>query len=454
MALRVSFKAQKNSDQYQRRTRRSPLSPILKAAVRASGTNAITGEFMLQPIPQRIDAMTDTRSLQQIKRETEQTRAGLTDTVEQLRSSVAETASDIRQRISPEAIKAEVSGYIKSRGEQLMDDITAAARRNPMQALAIGTSIAYPLLRMARAVPIPVLMIGAGLYFAGSKTGQAASQKAMDMASDLSNEVQRRTHDVRDQVAEQAAAAKAYASDNLDRLRDKVSSGAERVSQAGDQVNEAANQAGATLASRADSLKDKAASLGASAADQASDLKDSTYRTVGSAASSLQDIASDATASARRMAGSAADAGLNAAKTARDTASDLSGRAGKTLLETIEQNPLVVAGVGLLVGGLIASALPRSDVEDGLIGGASNSVRKRAQAAAAQGLDAAKDAAGDVYDKAVRQAEAEGLTPDALGNTAEDIGQRVRRVAESAVTTAFEPKDTLKQNTNGVREHG
>jgi hypothetical protein len=409
---------------------------------------------MLQLIAERIDAMTDTRTLQQIKRETEQTRAGLTDTVEQLRSSVAETASDIRQRISPEAIKAEVSGYIKSRGEQLMDDIAAAARRNPMQALAIGTSVAYPLLRIARSIPLPVLMIGAGLFFAGSKTGQAASQKAIDMASDLSNEVQRRAHDVRDQVGEQAAAAKAFASDNLARLRDTVASGTERVSQAADQVNETANQAGATLASSADSLKDKAASFGGSVADQASDLKDRTVRAAGSVASSLQDIASDAASSARRAAGNAADAGLNAAKAARDTASDLTGRAGKTFLETIEQNPLVVAGVGLLVGGLIASALPRSDIEDGLIGGASNSVKKRAQAAASQGIDAAKDVAGDVYDRAARQAEAEGLTPNALGNAAQDIGQRVRRVAESAVTTAFEPQDTPKQNTNGVRDHG
>jgi hypothetical protein len=49
------------------------------------------------------------RSLQQMKRETEQTRAGLTDTVEQLRSGVTEAASDLRQRIRPEAIKAEVS---------------------------------------------------------------------------------------------------------------------------------------------------------------------------------------------------------------------------------------------------------------------------------------------------------------------------------------------------------
>src|SRR5882757_9352068 len=140
---------------------------------------------------------TDTRSLQQIKRETEQTRAGLTDTVEQLRTSVAETASDIRHRISPDAIKAEVSDYIRSRGEQLLNDVTAAARRNPMQAVAVGASVAYPLLRLARSIPLPVLMVGAGLFFAGSKTGQAASQKASDMAADLSEEAVHRAREFR-----------------------------------------------------------------------------------------------------------------------------------------------------------------------------------------------------------------------------------------------------------------
>src|ERR1700716_1667381 len=105
-------------------------------------------------------AQTDTRWLQQIKRETEQTRAGLTNTVEQLRTSVADTAADIRHRISPDAIKAEVSGYIKSRGEQLLNDVTDAARKNPMQAVAVGASLAYPLLRMARSIPMPGLVVG------------------------------------------------------------------------------------------------------------------------------------------------------------------------------------------------------------------------------------------------------------------------------------------------------
>jgi hypothetical protein len=117
-------------------------------------------------------------SLQELRRETEQTRAGLTQTVEQLKTTVSETANDLRQRISPEAIKAEVSGYVRSRGERMVHDVTAAARSNPMQAVAVGASVAYPLLRLARALPLPILMVGAGVFFASSKAGQSATQKA------------------------------------------------------------------------------------------------------------------------------------------------------------------------------------------------------------------------------------------------------------------------------------
>src|SRR5712675_3290264 len=162
--------------------------------------------------------LTDTRSLQQIKRETEQTRAGLTDTVEQLKTSVAETASDIRHRISPEAIKAEVSGYIKSRGEQLLNDVTSAARRNPMQAVAVGASVAYPLLRLAKSIPLPILMVGAGLFFAGSKSGQSLTQKASDMASDLSDEVSRRGQDLSAQASAAVNSARGTVSNAVERV--------------------------------------------------------------------------------------------------------------------------------------------------------------------------------------------------------------------------------------------
>src|SRR5258708_35640358 len=202
-------------------------------------------------------AQTDTRSLQQIKRETEQTRAGLTDTVETLRTSVAETASDIRQRIKPDAIKEEVAESIKSRGEGLLNNVTAAARRKPMQAVAVGASVAYPLLRLARTIPFPVLMVGAGLFLAGSKTGQSATRKAGEMASDISDEVGHRAREFGNQVGESVSAAKAYASDQLDRGSAAASGGT-------DQVSRAADAAGASPPPQFQKHQPKAAASGTS----------------------------------------------------------------------------------------------------------------------------------------------------------------------------------------------
>jgi hypothetical protein len=390
----------------------------------------------------------DTRSLQQIKRETEQTRAGLTDTVAQLKTSVAETASDIRHRISPDNIKAEVSGYIKSRGEQLLNDVTSAARKNPMQAVAVGASVAYPLLRLARAIPLPVLMVGAGLFFAGSKTGQAASQKASDVAADLSDDVVRRAREWGDQVQDTASAASTYASEQFDRVSSAVAGGT-------DQVRGVADAAGAAVASNSQKIKDSAAAAGASLSERANSLKDEGLRFAGSAAAAVQDIASDATAAARSTAGTVADTGMNAARTLGNKASDASDQARKTIFQTIEQNPLLVAGVGLLLGGLIASALPRSEFEDDLVGDTSDMAKRRAQTVASQGFDAAKGAVGEIYNETARQAEAEGLTTDGIGQAAQDIGQRVRRVAETAVTTAFEPSEQDHQPiAHGENDHG
>jgi hypothetical protein len=390
----------------------------------------------------------DTRSLQQIKRETEQTRAGLTDTVAQLKTSVAETASDIRHRISPDNIKAEVSGYIKSRGEQLLNDVTSAARRNPMQAVAVGASVAYPLLRLARAIPLPVLMVGAGLFFAGSKTGQAASQKASDVAADLSDDVVRRAREWGDQAQDTASAASTYASEQFDRVSSAVAVGT-------DQVRGVADAAGAAVASNSRKIKDSAAAAGASLSERANSLKDEGLRFAGSAAAAVQDIASDATAAARSTAGTVADTGMNAARTLGNKASDAADQARKTIFQTIEQNPLLVAGVGLLLGGLIASALPRSEFEDDLVGDTSDMAKRRAQTVASQGFDAAKGAVGEIYNETARQAEAEGLTTDGIGQAAQDIGQRVRRVAEAAATTAFEPSEQDHQPiTHGENDHG
>jgi ElaB/YqjD/DUF883 family membrane-anchored ribosome-binding protein len=381
-------------------------------------------------------------SLGELKRETEQTRAGLTQTVEQLRTSVSETASDIRQRLSPESIKAEVSDYVRSRGERLVEDVTAAARRNPMQAVAVGAGIAYPLLRLARTIPMPLLLVGAGLFFAGSKTGQSAVQKASDMASDLSDEVRRRGHDLSDQVGASVATARDAATDAVGKAGDLISSGADRLRQSAD-------SAGSVLNAQTETAREKATTLADTVTAKGRDLRSSMVDLAGAAGDRVRDLASDTSLAAQSALASTRDTALETASDLRNRASAASERASKTVFETIEQNPLLVAGVGLLLGGLIASALPRSDLEDNLVGEASEAAKNRAREAASRGFDAAKGAAGEIFENVARQAGAEGLTPDGLDTAAKDIGQRVRRVAEAAVTTAFEPGNASTSSAGG-----
>jgi hypothetical protein len=393
----------------------------------------------------------DTRSLQQLKRETEQTRANLLDTVEQLRANVSESASDIRERIRPDAIKSEVSQYLRTRAEQLLED----AKRNPMQAVALGASVGYPLLRMARAIPLPVWMMGAGLFLAKSSTGQSLTKKATDAASDLSNTVAQRTREISDRAADAVSTAKSVASEKVTRLTDAVTGVARYTS----------DEAAANLAAGSEQLQQKTMSFGAAATDASASIREQVGQAGSAAATNVRDMASDAASAGRKAVETSRNMGLQAARTVQETASNLTERAsnlgqraGKTFSETVEQNPLLVAGVGLFIGGLIASAIPRSGIEDSLMGEAKNSVKRQADRAAAGAVRTAKEAAGEGYDEAVRQAQAEGLTPDGLSEAARDVGERLRHVAEAAVTTAFEPaqngNDHQQRNTHGEKDHG
>jgi hypothetical protein len=291
-------------------------------------------------------------------------------------------------------------------------------------------------------------MVGAGLFLTGSKIGQAATQKASDMATDLSDEMVRRSHDLRDQVQETVSSVTDYASDQYERVSSAVAGGSR-------QVKGAADAAESSIASGADKIRESTVAAGAVVSDRANSLSNDGLRIVGSAASTVQDAAVGAMATVRNAAGAVTDTGMDAARTVKAKASDASDRAKQTFFQTIEQNPLLVAGVGLFIGGLIASALPRSDFEEDLVGDTSSAAKRQIQSAASQALDTAKTTVGEIYEETSRRAETEGVTTEGLGTAAKDISQRVRRVAEAAVTTAFEPaSETSQPKTRGENDHG
>jgi len=291
------------------------------------------------------------------------------------------------------------------------------------------------------------LLIGAGLFFTGSKSGQEAVRKASDMASDLTDEVRRRGHDLSDQLSSSVASARDAATDAVDRVGDMMSTGADRA-------RTSAGSAGAALNAQTDTVRDSTASLAESASAKGRDLKGSVVDLADAAGQRARAAVSDGSSALQGALASTRDTAFETARDLRDKAAEASDRAGKTVLQTIEQNPLLVAGVGLLLGGLIASALPRSVLEDNLVGEASEAAKGRAREAASRGFDAAKGAAEEIIENVARQAGAEGLTSGGFDEAAKDIGQRVRRVAEAAVTTAFNPDNESTSPAGGGNHHG
>src|SRR4051812_47409347 len=115
-----------------------------------------------------------------LRAEAETNRARLTGTVGELRTQVADTATDLKERLSPQAIKAEVSDYVRDSGNQLWHSLERKARDNPLQAVAVGAALAFPALKLLRAMPAPLLLVGAGLLLSRTGNQNGAVSQAAD----------------------------------------------------------------------------------------------------------------------------------------------------------------------------------------------------------------------------------------------------------------------------------
>ncbi len=364
-------------------------------------------------------ARSDERSLTDLKEDAARNRAEFVETVDQLRSKVADTVTDFRARVSPDAIKAEANHYFRAKA----DDLVKKARRNPLQAAAIGLGVAYPVLGVVRSIPAPVLMVGAGLYLLGSNSASrrlgAAADRLSEQAGAGADAVRQNVHDVQD-----------LAADRLTSVRQSISSGVERLKQH-------SSVAGATLADGVDQLKGGAANIASSASDGIDDIGQRATGAFGAASDALLGGAATTGSFVRDAAGGIPEFGAGAAHTLRNRAAETSRRAKSIINEKVQHNPLLLGGLGLAAGMLIASALPQSDTEKTVLSDAGAAARKQANDLASKGFDAAKGVAVGVIADVAQQAVREGLSTTDLNATAQDFGRRVRKVAESATGAAF-----------------
>jgi hypothetical protein len=198
-------------------------------------------------------------------------------------------------------------------------------------------------------------------------------------------------------------------------------------------VRDATDQTIAQVRESVSEASDAARTSMHGARDAAGSMLDRAAGAVGSAKDRVAEAVSSSSSQTAEAATASAEKASNAMSLAGESVSAIAAKTKDALAETYEQNPLLIAGVGLAVGALIASSLPTTTAENRMLGDTSEKLRRRASEAAAQGLDAAKGLATDVVDAAGQ----EGLSPAGLSNAADEVTQKARSVADRAVKTAF-----------------
>lgn len=320
------------------------------------------------------------RSVHELRQDSERCRAQLEATVDLLRERIGD-------KVSPEAIKSEVSGYIKHKGKDWVAALQQQALDNPMQAVAIGTAVAVPALRLVRAFPLPLLVIGAGV---------ALSSK-----------------NVRSNAASAAAPAlqriKDAAGDAVEGLRAARDNASEAVASVGEQATDKAARFSAAVSGVMDNLQTRASR----AADQITTELDARMEAAGDRTQNTIDRAG---AQARQTMAAAP------AVTSR----------------FIRENAVLVGGLGVAIGAVIAASLPASKPEVVVAAGAADGAKRFATKAANSGVDAAKEKVFSAAEAAAESVARADLDTHASRMT-RNMADTLKNVAEDVVTTAFNP---------------
>jgi ElaB/YqjD/DUF883 family membrane-anchored ribosome-binding protein len=317
----------------------------------------------------------------------------LAATVDHLRDRISDTAEDIRHKVSPQNIKSEVSDYISQKTQGWVGALKQQAMDNPMQAIAAGTAVAVPMLRLARGFPLPLLMIGAGLAL--------TSKKVRDHAAAAAGPVMDKGSELLDTAAERAEAFRNGSKD--------------AISSAQGHATRMAADASDAVSSVTDDLRDRAAQATSSVTDK--------FR---SGVETAKDTLERARSTAKDTASAIKDAAAGAPPKAR---------------QAIGDNAALVAGLGIAIGGIIAAALPKTKAEAMAVGKASDNLKQAASEVVQSGFDAASDvtrsAAGAAAD-AIAEADLGGHASRLTKNMSDTL----KEATDDVVAAAFNPSRT------------
>ena len=111
----------------------------------------------------------------------------------------------------------------------------------------------------------------------------------------------------------------------------------------------------------------------------------------------------------------------------------------RAIADTVsDQDPLLLAALGLAFGTALGAMLPGTRLEDETFGGVGKTLRQAGEAQLEAGLEKVKEVAGSAVEAAEQKAEESGLLPTGDGPT---VAERLSDIADTAVEAA---RDTLR----------
>jgi hypothetical protein len=362
------------------------------------------------------------------------------------RARLASTLDELSGNLTPGRMLDEVMTYARSNGTDFLKGLGNAAAANPIPALMIGAGCAMFLSGKGRVEDI-TSMFGAGRASGNGRTPTAYAGGDGDVSEEyLADGLTRRTH----------VRGKAGDGSMLDAVGSKASSAAEGISRR-------AAAAGAGVLDSAGRVRDSAAE----AAGSAMDAIGGAAASVGSTATGLAAQAGDAADAAGQTMAEAASAAMESARAmghdAADYAAEMTGKAGRMTADAgnamqnladraarlAREQPLIAAAAGLVVGAIVAAALPRTKLEDELMGETSDAIKETIGEAASEQIGNATDAAGRVADQVMETAADTGLSAETAKEAVQELGDKIVDVA-SAGTRAV--KEEVKATGAAGRE--
>ena len=292
------------------------------------------------------------------------------------RADLVSTLDQLRENLKPENVVDEVLAGARITTAEISDKIWRTARNNPIPSVLIGLGAA--------------MLLGVG----GAITARSTSRD-----DDWSDEDRAATDGVRS------------------RIGGLNSTGPDHTTFAS--LSRATDSAKQRLVTQLQAVGSKAADSTSKTADSAQALRDQASRKVSAYASSARE-------------GLNSISGENAMSQSNRSRDHIAGSISRLL----DEQPLVLAALGVAVGAAIGAAIPSTEAEGRLMGDASVSVKNRAQELAQQEYAHIKETASATVDNLKQAAADRGVSTDNLSGLIHDAGNTVKDAASNVANHA------------------